>query len=302
MMTVHAHRHAMFFTRTARLGRVLGLGLGAATCAAASFSAVPPATADKKAPRGAAIVTGGSRGIGAATCKKLAADGYSVVVVYRSGADLAAKVVSDIENEGGKAVAMQADVGEEAQIVRLFADVDHWRGTMPLTALINNAGVLGPLKPLAELNEKMMLDVIKVNTVGPAMCIREAEKRMSPTLNTANGVGGAIVQISSGSAYIGNPLAYSASKGGLNSVTIGLVAQLARQQIRINTISPGMTVTDMVTDTLPTFDMTQIPLGRPGTPNEMADVVAWLCSDESSYVAGANVRVAGGRPPGTTLG
>ena len=116
------------------------------------------------------------------------------------------------------------------------------------------------------------------------------------------GSGGAIVQVSSGSAYIGSPLQYACSKGGLNSLTIGLVAPLAKQGIRINTVSPGMTATDMISDTIQTFDMTQIPLGRVGEPREIADVVAWLCSDESSYVAGANVRVAGGRPPGTTIG
>ena len=98
------------------------------------------------------------------------------------------------------------------------------------------------------------------------------------------------------------PLQYACSKGALNSLTVGLIAPLARQGIRINTVSPGMTQTDMVAETLPTFDMKQIPLGRAGVPDEIAHCVAWLCSDEASYVAGANVRIAGGRPPGTTLG
>ena len=212
--------------------RILSVGVGAV---AASYLGTAAALAEPRPPaRGAAIVTGGSRGIGAQCCRRLAEDGFSVVVVYRSDGEAAANVVRDIEAQGGSAVAMQADVGEEQQVVKLFDDVDRWRGTTPLTALVNNAGLLGPLLPLSQLDEAAFIRLLKVNTVGPAICIREAERRMSTT-GEAGGVGGAIVQVSSGSAYIGTPLAYATSKGGLNSLTIGLVGSLARQGIRINT-------------------------------------------------------------------
>lgn len=282
-----------------RARTLVGIGIGLGLCGHASAAALSAPTSPV---RGTAVVTGGSRGIGAACSRKLAAKGYSVVVVYRSGESEANEVVDGIAATGGRAVAMQADVGEEADVVGLFKRVDSWRGSEPLTALVNNAGVLGPKGVdggLPQLDSAKMMDVLRVNTIGPALCIREAESRMS----TAQGhTGGAIVQVSSGSAYIGTPLIYACSKGALNSLTIGLVGSLAKQGIRINTISPGMTATDMIAETLPTFDMSNIPLGRVGTPDEIADCVAWLCSDEASYVAGANVRIAGGRPPGTTLG
>ena len=289
------------------IGLGLGLGVGLGLCAApasALNNAAPPPR------RGTAVVTGGSRGIGAACSRALAAKGFDVVVVYRSAAREASEVVKEITSSGGSAIAMQADVAEEVQVVRLFEKVDDWRGPSPLRVVVNNAGVLGPKGAeggLQQLTTDSLLGVLKVNAVGPALCIREAEKRMTTSLPTSverpgDQSGGAIVQISSGSAYIGSPLQYGCSKGALNSLTIGLVGSLAKQGIRINTISPGMTKTDMVAETLPSFDMSQIPLGRVGTPEEIANCVVWLCSDEASYVAGANVRIAGGRPPGTTLG
>ena len=280
---------------------LLRTGLLGLTASVTAFAASAEARASPPA-RGAAIVTGGSRGIGAATSRALAEKGYSVIVVYRSGAEEARSVVDTITASGGRAVAMKANVGEEDDVLDLFKRVDSWRGSEALTCLVNNAGVLGPRGAeggLQQLTTENMLDVMKVNVVGPALCLREAEKRMS----TAKGArGGAIVQVSSGSAYIGSPLIYSSSKGALNSLTIGLVASLAKQGIRLNTVSPGMTATDMISDVLPSFDMSAIPLGRVGTPDEIANVIVWLCSEEASYVAGANVRIAGGRPPGTTLG
>ena len=272
--------------------------------------------------------------------REMASRGYSVVVVFNSGAQAAEGVVSEIVAAGGSAIAMQADVGDEAQVSRLFASVDEWRGKSPLTALVNNAGVLGVAKgSLQDATTDALLSIMRTNVAGPLNCLKEAEPRM------ASSGGGAVVQISSGSAYIGTPLLYAASKGALNSLPIGLIKPLAQQGIRINTVSPGaslfatqhaschathtlpltpvytsssasvsistststshptgMTNTDMIAETLPTFDMSQIPLGRVGTPEDIAHVVCWLCSDEAAYVAGANVRVAGGRPPGTTLG
>mmetsp|Transcript_56114 Transcript_56114/g.125273 ORF Transcript_56114/g.125273 Transcript_56114/m.125273 type:complete len:286 (-) Transcript_56114:287-1144(-) len=283
--------------RALRHSPCLALGLVASAHAfstAATAAAAPPSV---RPPRGTAIVTGGSRGIGAACCREMASRGYSVVVVFNSGAQAAEGVVSEIVAAGGSAIAMQADVGDEAQVSRLFASVDEWRGKSPLTALVNNAGVLGVAKgSLQDATTDALLSIMRTNVAGPLNCLKEAEPRM------ASSGGGAVVQISSGSAYIGTPLLYAASKGALNSLTIGLIKPLAQQGIRINTVSPGMTNTDMIAETLPTFDMSQIPLGRVGTPEDIAHVVCWLCSDEAAYVAGANVRVAGGRPPGTTLG
>jgi len=285
--------------RALRVG-VVGIAFAMQSGANALAVSAAPAPPTSSARSSTAIVTGGSRGIGAACSAALAAKGYDVVVVYRSGAQEAASVVAGITSNGGRAVALQADVADEVQVVRLFEQVDEWRGTgSDLRVLVNNAGILGPKDGLQKLTSESLLGVLRVNTLGPALCIREAERRMSTVEGHA---GGSIVQISSGSAYIGRPLEYGCSKGALNSLTIGLVAPLAKQGIRINTISPGMTDTDMIAETLPSFDMSAIPLGRVGTPEEVASCVVWLCSDDASYVAGANVRVAGGRPPGTTLG
>mmetsp|Transcript_4924 Transcript_4924/g.12978 ORF Transcript_4924/g.12978 Transcript_4924/m.12978 type:complete len:183 (-) Transcript_4924:225-773(-) len=182
----------------------------------------------------------------------------------------------------------------------MFEVADTAFGSSRLEVVVNNAGVLGPRGNLEEVGKPELLnEVLATNVCGPMLCCREAERRMS---TKRGGGGGSIVQVSSGSAYIGNPLLYSASKGALNSLTIGLVRPLAEAGIRINTVSPGMTATDMTSETAKTFDFTQIPLGRMGTADEIAQVICWLCSDEASYVAGANIRAAGGRPPGTTLG
>ncbi len=283
----------------ASAGVAAGL-LGQAHCAAIASSS-PPSRASSLAGT-TAIVTGGSRGIGAACSKALAARGHPVVVVYNSGAAQAAEVVSSIERAGGRAVAIQADVSQEEQVVRLFekADTAFGRTTPRLGVLINNAGVLGPRTELAECGTtERLLDVMLPNVAGPLICCREAEKRMS---RDKGGEGGAIVQISSGSAYIGTPLLYSASKGALNSLTIGLVKPFGEAGIRLNTVSPGMTATDMVADTKKSFDFRQVPLGRLGEPEEVAAAVVWLASDDASFVSGANIRVAGGRPPGTTIG
>ena len=261
--------------------------------------------------RGTAIVTGGGRGIGAACSRQLAAKGYGVVIAYKSDEAAAAMVVDDITSAGGLASAVKADVSDEADVQALFTFADSAFGSARLKVLVNNAGVLGPRGQSGALHPKsgsalrevadaaLFHAVLSTNTLGPLLCCREAEARMS---TERGGGGGSIVQISSGSAYIGTPLLYAASKGALNSLTIGLVKPLAQAGIRLNTVSPGMTTTDMVADVAQTFDFSTIPLGRMGTPDEIANAVVWLCSDEASYVCGANMRVAGGRPPGTTLG
>lgn len=271
---------------------VASLGLGLA-------GAVQATALSKPSARGTAIVTGGGRGIGAACSRELAGRGYSVVIAYRSDAASASAVAESIRASGGRAALCQADVGRETDVVKLFQFADSCFGDSPLEVLVNNAGVLGPSGALQDTSQAALEGVLATNVAGPLLCCREAERRMS---TKHGGKGGAIVQISSGSAYIGTPLMYAMSKGALNSLTIGLVKPLAEGGVRVNTVSPGMTDTEMIADAALTFDKSLIPLGRFGTPEEIAHVVCWLCSDEASYVAGANIRAAGGRPPGTTLG
>ena len=245
-----------------------------------------------------AVVTGGSRGIGAAVCKILAKQGYKVVVNYRSNADMAAAVVADIEKEGGVAVAVQADIAVEADVQRLFAETRRLLG--PVAALVNNAAIIGPRGSLtgddavddwaAELRT-----LIETNVVSAMGCIKEAVADMS---TARGGSGGSIVSVSSGSAMIGSPLLYGVSKGALNSVQNGLVKELAAQGVRINSVAPGMTKTDMVPDDVAARNKGTIPLGRVGEPEEIAATIAFLLGDESSYTSGACIRVAGGRPMG----
>jgi NAD(P)-dependent dehydrogenase (short-subunit alcohol dehydrogenase family) len=276
-------------------GRALWALCAAAACIGRSANASGPPV------RGTAIVTGGGRGIGAACSRRLAAMGYGVVVTYISDEAAASAVCGAIRSSGGMAHAIRADVSSEADVMVLFAFADGCFGESPLRALVNNAGMLGPSGVnLCEVGDAATLArIMAVNVGGPMLCCREAQRRMSTKLG---GRGGSVVQISSGSAYIGNPVLYSASKGALNSLTIGLVRPFGEAGIRLNTVSPGMTDTDLVGHLKDTFDWSQVPLGRIGTPEEVANAVGWLCSDEASYIAGANIRVSGGRPPGTTLG
>lgn len=307
----------------ARNARICALVAALASCAART-----PAL-------GTAIVTGGSRGIGAACSKRLAAMGYGVVVAYRSDAEAAAAVCEAIVAAGGLACACRADVSVEAEVVALFEFADGCFGgsaASPLRALVNNAGVLGPVGvDLSSVgSQEALAQVMAVNVGGPMLCCREAERRMS---TARGGSGGSVVQVSSGSAYLGTPVLYASSKGApaqakrasaapsalrpafipyprgarpapgaLNSMTIGLVRPFGEAGIRLNTVSPGMTDTDLVSGIKGAFDFGQIPLGRIGAPEEVANTVGWLCSGEASYVAGANIRVSGGRPPGTTIG
>ena len=260
------------------------------------------AVAASSASRGTVIVTGGSRGIGAACCKRLARDGYTVIVNYKSSQGEAVDVVGAIKQDGGDAITLQADVSSEAGVVDMFASIDNWIGSggvPPLTALVNNAGVIGDKEALDAVTPAAFEAMMATNVLGPLLCCKEAEKRMAP--------GSAIVNLSSGSAYIGTPLLYSMSKGALNSMQHGLIKPLAAKGIRINTVSPGVTDTDMVAGILddPERKATmeaQIPLGRAGRPEEIAGAVAYLLSPDAAYTSGANIRVAGGRGPGTTLG
>lgn len=243
---------------------------------------------------GVAVVTGASRGIGAAIAYLLAANGFRLAVNYRSNADAAAGVVSEIEAAGGEAVAIQADVGDAAAVGHMFDLVDRELG--PLTALVNNAAISGPSGRVDDLPIETLQEVLAVNVVGLVVCSQHAVRRMS---TRHGGQGGAIVNISSGAPHMGLPgvgVHYALSKGAVNSFGIGFSQEVAGEGIRVNTVSPGPTRTDMHDPDNAANAAAAIPMGRIAEPQEIAETVLWLLSDRASFVAGANVRIAGGRP------
>ncbi|MDX2315486.1 MAG: SDR family oxidoreductase [Gammaproteobacteria bacterium] len=241
-----------------------------------------------------AVVTGASRGIGAAVARLLGSHGYRVCVNYRAGREAADAVAADIVQAGGEALAVQADVADRDAVRRLFETVDDQLG--PLTALVNNAGIHGPRGRVDALGLDALEEVLAVNVVGLVACSQEAVRRMSTRYQ---GSGGAIVNISSGAAYIGGAgdgVHYAVSKGAVNSFTIGLSQEVAGEGIRVNAVSPGLTRTDMPDPAALERGPSIIPMGRVGDAEEIAEAVLWLLSDRASFVAGANIRVAGGRP------
>ena len=241
--------------------------------------------------KGTAIVTGGSRGIGAAICRRLAVDGYAVLVNYARGAEAAATVVRAIEAGGGRALAFGADVSKEDEVEAMFAAADTLG---PLAALVNNAGVLGDMRRIDEHDAESLARVLAINVVGPALCAKQAVRRLS---TKHGGHGGAIVNVGSIAATSGGipgMVAYSTSKGALSSFTIGLAKEVAREEIRVNAVAPGMIVTDMTVGVADQIAQT-VPVGRCGEPEEIAAAVAWLVSDEASYAVGSIMTVSGGR-------
>ena len=240
------------------------------------------------------IVTGGSRGIGAAVATLCGANGHKVCVVYRSGADAAQDVVSAIEQTGGTAIAAQADTAAESDVMRLFETVDSAFGRP--TGLVNNAGIHGPRGKLEALTGGDIEEVLKINVMGYFLCAREAVRRMS---TGHGGGGGSIVNISSGSATSGSPhegILYGASKGAVNSLTTGLAQEVGAQGIRVNAVSPGITVPGMPPPEKVERAVRAVPMGRAGRADEIAEAVLWLLSDKASYTSAANIRVGGGRP------
>ena len=241
-----------------------------------------------------AIVTGGSRGIGASICRLLGADGWNVVVNFAGRADAAEAVARDVEAAGGRALPVQADVSLKADVDRLFAASDEAFGR--LGALVNNAGVVGRRGRFEALDDATMEEVLAVNVLGCMLCAHAAIPRLS---TRHGGRGGSIVNISSGNAVSGGPgesVLYSVSKGAVNSLTIGLSQELAGEGVRVNTVSPGLTDTDMPGPEKIASVGHTIPIGRAAHPDEIAEGVVWLLSDKASYVAGANLRIGGGRP------
>jgi NAD(P)-dependent dehydrogenase (short-subunit alcohol dehydrogenase family) len=243
-----------------------------------------------------AIVTGGSRGIGRATALKLGALGYTVVVNYASNEAAANEVVKSITAQGGKAVAVKGDVAKEADVLALFAAADKLG---PLKILINNAGVMDHQNRLDEMSTERLKRLFDINILGSFLCAREAVKRMS---TKHGGSGGAIVNQSSAAAALGAPglgVEYAASKGAMDVLTIGLGREVAAEGIRVNAVRPGIIDTEIHDSSgIPgrvKLMRDQIPMKREGKAEEVADVIIWLCSDQSSYVTGSIVPVAGGR-------
>ncbi len=243
------------------------------------------------------IVTGGGRGIGAATARLGAQRGYGVCVNYLENAKAAQAVVREIEAAGGRAIAVQADVAAEDQVDRLFETVDRELG--PVTALVNNAGTAGTIGRLDAVPGAVVRRVMEVNVLGVLWCARAAVKRMS---TRHGGAGGAIVNVSSGAATIGSPgvyVWYAASKGAVDSLTLGLAKEVAQEGIRVNGVAPGVVETE-IHAALGLPDRAQqmapsLPIGHAGAPEEIAEAILWLLSERASYTTGATLRVAGGR-------
>jgi len=240
------------------------------------------------------IVTGASRGIGAATARLCGAYGHAVCVAYRTGAAGAEEIAAAIAADGGRAIAVQVDTADEASIVRMFETVDRSLGRV--TGLVNNASIHGPRGRLENLAAADIGTVLRVNVAGYFLCAREAVRRMS---TQRGGSGGSIVNVSSGSANNGSPnegILYAASKGAVNSLTIGLAQEVAKAGIRVNTVSPGLTSPGMPPAEKVAELAPRLPMGRAGRPEEIAEAICWLLSDKASYTSAANVRVGGGRP------
>ena len=239
-----------------------------------------------------AVVTGASRGIGKATAKLLASQGYAVCINYHSNKIAANGVVESILAQGGKAIAYQADVSCESQVVELFNFVDAQLGV--ITHLVNNVGILLPQSKLIDMDAQRINKILTTNVTSYFLCCREALKRMQK--------GAAIVNVSSGAARSGSPseyIDYAASKGAIDTLTKGLSLEVAAQGIRVNGVRPGFIHTDIHADGGEPERITRlsphIPLQRGGTPEEVAQAIAWLLSDVASYVTGSTIDVSGGK-------
>lgn len=243
------------------------------------------------------LVTGGSRGIGAATARLAGQRGYAVAVNYLHNREAAEAVVADIERGGGRAIAIQGDVALEAEVLRIFATMDERLGR--ITALVNNAGVLDRQVRLDEMEAARMQRIFATNIFGAFICAREAVRRMS---TRHGGEGGAIVNVSSAASRLGSPnefIDYAASKGAIDSLTIGLSKEIATEGIRVNGVRPGLIYTDIHDDSGNPNRVAQfipgVPMQRGGTAEEVANAILWLLSDEAAYVTGVNIDVTGGR-------
>ena len=243
---------------------------------------------------GVMLITGGGRGIGAATARLAAERGYSVCINYLRNGDSAQKLLTEL---GKKAIAVQGDVASEADVLRLFKTVDEKLGR--LEVLVNNAGIVDRSSRVEAMSAARIERMLAVNVTGSFLCAREAVKRMS---TRHGGTGGAIVNVSSIAAKLGGSgeyVDYAASKGAIDTFTVGLSKEVGAEGIRVNAVRPGIIRTEIH---LASGDPARVqrigataPLGRPGEPEEVARAILWLLSDEASYLSGAIVDVAGGR-------
>jgi len=243
------------------------------------------------------VITGGSRGIGAATARLAAARGYAVCVNYLQNRAAATAVVDAIRAGGGQAIAVAADVAVEADVVRLFATVDAELGT--LAALVNNAGVLERQMRVDEMDAARLNRILTANVTSAFLCAKEAIRRMSTAYG---GRGGAIVNLSSAAARLGAPgeyVDYAASKGAIDTFTLGLAREVAAEGIRVNAVRPGVIYTDIHARGGEPGRVDRIrdsvPMKRGGHPDEVANAIMWLLADEASYTTGAFIDVTGGR-------
>jgi NAD(P)-dependent dehydrogenase (short-subunit alcohol dehydrogenase family) len=243
------------------------------------------------------IITGASRGIGAATAHLAAARGYAVAVNYRQNREAADAVVAAIERAGGRALAVAGDVASEADVMRLFETVDQHFGR--LTALVNNAGILEHHMRLEDMNAERLNRIFAANITGSFLCAREAVRRMS---TRRGGAGGAIVNLSSVAARLGAPgeyVDYAASKGAIDTMTIGLSKEVAAEGIRVNAVRPGVIYTEIHASGGEPDRVDRVksgvPMQRGGQAYEVANAIMWLLSDEASYTTGTLIDVTGGR-------
>jgi NAD(P)-dependent dehydrogenase (short-subunit alcohol dehydrogenase family) len=242
------------------------------------------------------LVTGGGRGIGAATALYAAEKGYAVGVNYRSNDAAAAAVVAQIEKAGGRAVALKADIAREEEVMRLFAELDEKLG--PIDALVNNAGIVEQQTRIEGIDQARLARVFATNVFGSFTCAREAVKRMS---TRHGGNGGAIVNVSSAASRLGSAgsyIDYAASKGAIDTFTLGLAREVAAEGIRVNAVRAGMTFTEIHADGGEPDRVARrqgsLPMQRGAQPEEIARTIVWLLSEEASYITAALVDAAGG--------
>lgn len=243
------------------------------------------------------VITGASRGIGAATARLAAREGYRICINYLNDDEAAQRVLAEVREAGAEAITVKADVSVEDEIIHLFQRVDAELG--PITALVNNAGTIGQKSQLEHMSEFRLLKLMKTNVVGPMLCSKHALQRMS---KRHGGKGGSIVNVSSVAARLGSPneyVDYAASKGALDTLTLGLAKEVAADGVRVNAVRPGYIFNDFhalsgdaerVSKLEPS-----IPMGRGGQAEEVAEAILWLLSDKASYATGSFIDLGGGR-------